>query len=95
MKLKAMKHQGDRTDITSGQIGQKLTGAVSRDILAEQVGESSKQVQRYVRLTELVPELLNLVDAKRLNFTVAVDVSYIDTVPRRTWIHMKILAVKD
>lgn len=88
MKLKAMKHQGDRTDITSGQIGQKLTGAVSRDILAEQVGESSKQVQRYVRLTELVPELLDLVDAKRLNFTVAVDVSYIDTVPRRTWIHL-------
>lgn len=78
MKLEAMKHQGDRTDITSGQIGQKLTGAVSRDILAEQVGESSKQVQRYVRLTELVPELLDLVDAKRLNFTVAVDVSYID-----------------
>lgn len=60
MKLEAMKRQGSRTDITSGQNDQKLTGAVSRDILAQQVGESSKQVQRYIRLTELIPELLDI-----------------------------------
>lgn len=56
MKLEAMKHQGGRTDITSGQNGQKLERIVSRDVLAEQVGESSKQIQRYIRLTELIPE---------------------------------------
>ena len=78
MKLEAMKRQGSRTDITSGQNDQKLTGTVSRDILAQQVGESSKQVQRYIRLTELIPELLDLVDNKKLQFTVAVDISYID-----------------
>lgn len=78
MKLEAMKHQGERADITSGQNGQKLKGVISRDILAEQVGESSKQIQRYIRLTELIPELLNLVDDKKLQFTVAVDISYID-----------------
>ena len=55
-----------------------LTATVSRDVLAEQVGESSKQIQRYIRLTELIPELLDLVDNKKLQFTVAVDISYID-----------------
>ena len=50
---------------------------VSRDLLAEQVGESSKQIQRYIRLTELIPDLLELVDKKRLNFPLAVDISYI------------------
>ena len=51
---------------------------MSRNVLAEQVGESSKQIQRYIRLTELIPELLDLVDIKKLQFTVAVDISYID-----------------
>lgn len=78
MKLDAMKHQGYRTDITSGQNGQKSKGVVSRDILAEQVGESTRNVQRYIRLTELIPELLDMVDAKKLNFTIAVDISYIE-----------------
>ena len=78
MKLDAMKRQGNRTDITSGQNDQKLKPIVSRDILAEQVGESSKQIQRYIRLTELIPELLELVDNKKIQFTVAVDISYID-----------------
>ena len=78
MKLDAMKHQGYRTDITSGQNGQKSKGVVSRDILAEQVGESTRNVQRYIRLTELIPELLDMVDVKKLNFTIAVDISYID-----------------
>ena len=77
MKLEAMKRQGSRLDLTSGQNGQKLKGSVSRDILAEQAGESSKQIQRYIRLTELIPELLELVDNKRLQFVVAVEISYI------------------
>lgn len=79
MKLEAMKRTAGRpSENNSGQNDQNLKGTVSRDILAEQVGESSKQIQRYIRLTELIPDLLDLVDAKRLNFTVAVDVSYID-----------------
>ena len=78
MKLDAMKRQAGRPKNNSGQNDQNLIGTVSRDVLAEQVGESSKQVQRYIRLTELIPELLNLVDIKKLQFTVAVDISYID-----------------
>ena len=79
MKLEAMKRQAGRPkDNNSGQIDQNLKGSVSRDILAEQVGESSKQIQRYIRLTELIPDLLDMVDRKRLNFTIAVDISYID-----------------
>jgi len=79
MKLEAMKRQAGRPkNNNSGQIDQNLKGSVSRDILAEQVGESSKQIQRYIRLTELIPDLLDMVDRKRLNFTIAVDISYID-----------------
>lgn len=86
MKLEAMKHQGGRTDITSGQNGQKLERTVSRDVLAEQVGESSKQIQRYIRITELIPELLDMVDNKKIQFTVAVDISYIDKEMQK-WIY--------
>ena len=79
MKMEAMKNQGSRSDLssdpTSTQIGWKSETAV---LIGEQVGESKNQVRRCIRLTELIPELLDLVDAKRLNFTVAVDVSYID-----------------
>ena len=78
MKLEAMKRQGQRSDLTSGQNDQKLSGTVSRDMLAAQVGESSKQIQRFICLTELIPDLLDMVDRKRLNFTIAVDISYID-----------------
>ena len=78
MKLAAMKRQAGRPKSNSGQNDQNLIGTVSRDVLAEQVGESSKQIQRYIRLTELIPELLDLVDNKKLQFTVAVNISYID-----------------
>lgn len=79
MKLGAMKRQAGRIPKdNSGQNDQNLRGTVSRDILAEQVGESSKQIQRYIRLTELIPDLLEMVDSKKLNFTTAVDISYID-----------------
>ena len=78
MKMDAMKRQGKRNDLTSGQNDQKLAGAISRDLLAAELGESSKQIQRFIRLTELIPSLLDYVDQKRLQFTVAVEISYID-----------------
>lgn len=77
MKLEAMKHQGERLDLTSGQLGQKSVGAVSRDVLAEQSGESSRQVQRYIHLTNLIPELLEMVDQKQISFNPAVELSYL------------------
>ncbi len=64
MKLDALKHQGARVDLTSGQVGQKLRSKVSAEIIAENVGESYKQIQRFIRLTELIPELLQMVDEK-------------------------------
>ena len=76
MKLEAMKRQAGRpSKNNSGQNDQNLSGLVSRDVLAQQVGESSKQIQRFIRLTELIPDLLEMVDTKRLNFTIAVDIS--------------------
>ena len=78
MKLDAMRRQGSRLDLTCGQNDHKLAGLKSRDILAEEVGESAKQIQRFIRLTELIPELLNYIDQKRLQFTVGVEISYID-----------------
>ena len=77
MKLEAMKRQGVRTDLTCVQNEHK-SGKKSRELLGEQVGISSVQVTRYIRLTELIPELLDLVDNKKLQFTVAVNISYID-----------------
>lgn len=76
MKMEAMKRQGARIDLTCVQNDHKL-GKKSREILGEQIGISSTQIQRYIRLTELIPDLLELVDKKRLNFTIAVDISYI------------------
>ena len=75
MKLEALKHQGARTDRTSGQVVQKLK--LSVEIIAEQAGENYKQVQRYIRLTELIPELLDMVDERKLAFNPAVEVSYL------------------
>lgn len=85
MKLDAMKRQGIRTDLTCVQNEHKL-GKKSRELLGEQVGISSVQVTRYIRLTELIPELLDLVDNKKLQFTVAVDISYIDKAVQK-WIY--------
>lgn len=78
MKVEAMRRQGKRNDLTSVQNGQKLAGRVSREIVAREVGESSQQVRRFIRLTELIPELLDYVDQRRIQFTVAVEISYID-----------------
>ncbi len=77
MKLDAMKRQGERTDITSGQVDQKLKGTVSRDKIAEDSGISSKNVQRFIRLTYLLPPLLEMVDDRRLAFNPAVELSFL------------------
>ncbi|SDH30659.1 chromosome partitioning protein, ParB family [Pseudobutyrivibrio sp. 49] len=78
MKLDAMKHQGERGDLTCGQVDHKLDGKKSRDILAEQVGESAKQIQRYIRLTNLCPELMDMVDNKQIGFNPAVELSFLN-----------------
>lgn len=76
MKLDAMKRQGKRTDLTSDQNVQKFQ--TSRDSLASEFGISGPQISRYIRLTELIPDLLELVDNKRLQMTAAVEISYVD-----------------
>lgn len=78
MKLDAMSHQGERQDLTCGQNDHKLMGIKSRDVIAQQVGESARNIQRYIRLTELIPELLEYLDLKRIPFTSAVEISYLD-----------------
>ena len=77
MKLEAMKHQGERSDLTCAQVGHKSDGKKSRDILAEQVGQSRNQIQRYVRLTELIPELLDMVDEKKIALNPAYELSFL------------------
>ncbi len=74
MRLEAMKRQGERTDLTSVPSAQK--SKTSRELLGEQVGESQDQVRRYIRLTNLIPELLNLVDEKLIAMRPAVEISY-------------------
>lgn len=76
MRLDAMKHQGQRTDLTSVQVAQK--SKTSRELLAEQVGDSQDQIRRYIRLTYLVPELLEMVDEGRMKLSPAVELSYLD-----------------
>lgn len=77
MKLEAMKHQGERADLTCGQIGHKLNRQKSRDLLAEQTGDSAKNIQRYIRLTELIPELLELVDERKIALNPAYELSFL------------------
>ena len=74
MKLEAMKRQGARTDLTSRQLVGKLEMA---DVVGQESGESGRQVQRYIRLTELIPELLDMVDNKKIAFNPAVELSYL------------------
>ena len=76
MRLDAMKRQGKRTDLTCAPLEHKLTGEKSRDILAREVGESRDQVRRYIRLTELIPEILELVDEGKIALRPAVEISY-------------------
>ncbi|MFR5875252.1 MAG: ParB/RepB/Spo0J family partition protein [Eubacterium sp.] len=75
MKLDAMNHQGQRTDLTFSQVGTKLNSAME---LAENTGDSKTQIYRYIRLTYLVPELLEMVDEGRMKMSPAVEISYLD-----------------
>ena len=77
MKLNAMKHQGERVDLTCSQVGNKLEGKKSSEILAEQVGQSKNQIFRYIRLTELIPELIDMVDEKKIALNPAYELSFL------------------
>ena len=77
MKLEAMKRQGQRNDLTSATELQKLAGKTSREIIADEIGESHEQVRRYIRLTYLVPELLKIVDEGKMGLRIAVELSYL------------------
>ena len=77
LKLEAIKRQGERTDLTSDQVGRKLESA---ELIANKSDDSKTQVRRYIRLTNLIPELLELVDEKRIAFTPAVELSYLNEV---------------
>ena len=74
MKLEAMKHQGERGDLTSAQVGPKSWSA---QVVAEEAGDSKSQVKRYIRLTNLIPEILDMVDEKKIAFNPAVELSYL------------------
>ena len=77
MKLDAMNHQGERMDLTCSQLGNKSAGKKSSELLAEQVGQSKNQIFRYIRLTELIPELLDMVDEKKIAFNPAYELSFL------------------
>ena len=78
MRLEAMKRQGFRSDRTCAQLAHKLDGRKSRDILAEELGVSKDMIRRYIRLTNLIPELLALVDAGRMKMQPAIATSYLE-----------------
>ncbi len=86
MKLEALKNQGARSDLTCGQIGHKLNGAKARDIVADESGDNARNVQRFIRLTSLVPELLDMVDEKKIAFNPAVELSYLDEAQQRDFL---------
>ena len=74
MKLEALKHQGARTDLTSSQVGTRLR---ADELIAQQSGESRNQIQRFIRLTELIPTLLDMVDERKIALNPAVELSYL------------------
>ena len=83
MKLEALKNQGARSDLTSAQIGPKLTAA---EKVAEEASDTKSQVKRFIRLTNLVPELLDMVDEKKIAFNPAVELSYLDESQQRDFL---------
>ena len=83
MKLEALKNQGARSDLTSAQLGRKLETA---DIVGQESGDSRNQVRRFIRLTNLVPELLDMVDEKKIAFNPAVELSYLDEAQQRDFL---------
>ena len=83
MKLDALKNQGARSDLTSSQIGTKLR---ADEKVAQDLGESRNQIQRFIRLTNLIPELLDMVDEKKISFNPAVELSYLDEAQQRDFL---------
>ena len=83
MKLEALKNQGARSDLTSSQVGMKLQAL---DIVGQEAGDSRNQVHRFIRLTSLIPELLDMVDEKKIAFNPAVELSYLDTNQQRDFL---------
>ena len=83
MKLEALKNQGARSDLTSAQLGRKLETA---DIVGQESGDSRNQVRRFIRLTSLIPELLDMVDEKKIAFNPAVELSYLDESQQRDFL---------
>ena len=83
MKLEAIKNQGARSDLTSAQVGRKLEAA---DIVGQEAGDSRNQVHRFIRLTSLIPELLDMVDEKKIAFNPAVELSYLDESQQRDFL---------
>ena len=77
MKLEAIKRQGERKDLTSAPVVQKSDNMTSRERIAEESGDSREQIRRYIRLTELIPEILDMVDEKKIAFRPAVEISYL------------------
>ena len=86
MKMDALKHQGARTDLTSGKDGRKLAGKETREIIGEQTGESARTVQRFINLTNLIPELLDMVDEKKIAMSPAVELSYLKPEEQRDFL---------
>ena len=86
MKLEALKNQGARSDLTCGQFGHNLIGAKARDIVADESGDNARNVQRFIRLTNFVPELLDMVDEKKIAFNPAVELSYLDESQQRDFL---------
>ena len=86
MKLDAIKNQGARSDLTCGQFGHKLIGAKARDIVADESDDNARNVQRFIRLTSLIPELLDMVDEKKISFNPAVELSYLDESQQRDFL---------
>ena len=86
MRLEAMKRQGQRSDLTSGPVGPKLSGTRSNEELAKETSDSATQIKRYIRLTELIPEILQMVDEGKIAFRPAVEISYLTEVEQR-WLH--------
>ena len=83
MKLEALKNQGARSDLTSSQVGMKLQAL---DIVGQEAGDSRNQVHRFIRLTSLIPELLDMVDEKKIAFNPAVELSYLDESQQRAFL---------
>ena len=83
MKLEALKNQGARSDLTSSQLGMKLQAL---DIVGQETGDSRNQVHRFIRLTSLIPELLDMVDEKKIAFNPAVELSYLDESQQRDFL---------